>query len=329
MSKPTKSSTKLDSPWKEMLELYFKEFMVFFFPKIHTTIDWKRGYEFLDKELQQVVRDAELGLRLADKLVKVWLKNGQEAILYIHIEIQGQFEEDFHKRMYVYNYRLFDRYGKPILSLAILGDNNEDWYPKHYEHEIAGCRTSFDFPIVKLWDYQDKWKKLEKSRNPFSIVVRTHLKGLETQRSPKKRLRWKIDLYKALYEEKYSEQKIRELFRFMDWVLGLPDSFALQFKDFVHEYEEKQKVPYITSIERMGIEQGRQEGHQEGIQIGIVQKSREDVIDILRVRFKRVPQTLVKTVQGIEDTSFLSKLLREAVLVESLKVFKQRVEKAV
>jgi len=34
--------------------------MVFFFPQVHALVDWSRGYEFWDKELQQ---DAELGRR--------------------------------------------------------------------------------------------------------------------------------------------------------------------------------------------------------------------------------------------------------------------------
>lgn len=70
-------------------------------------------------------------------------------------------------------------------------------------------------------------------------------------------------------------------------------------------------MPYVTSIERRGIERGRQTGQQEA------------VIDILQTRFKRVPQTVVKTVQNLEDISFLSKILKEAVLVDSLKTFKQ------
>ncbi|MCP4702020.1 MAG: cytosolic protein, partial [Gammaproteobacteria bacterium] len=52
------ATTELDSPWKDILEQYFEEFMHFFFPEVHALIDWKRGYEFLDKEFQQVVRDA-------------------------------------------------------------------------------------------------------------------------------------------------------------------------------------------------------------------------------------------------------------------------------
>ena len=61
-----------DNPWKEALSIYFQPFMTFFFPQIDRNIEWSRGYEELDKEFQQVVRDAEIGSREADKLVKVW-----------------------------------------------------------------------------------------------------------------------------------------------------------------------------------------------------------------------------------------------------------------
>src|SRR5215813_12067143 len=61
-----------DSFWKEMLDGYFPAFMAFFFPAAAAEIDWSRGYESLDTELQQIVRDAALGTRLADKLIRVW-----------------------------------------------------------------------------------------------------------------------------------------------------------------------------------------------------------------------------------------------------------------
>jgi hypothetical protein len=76
--------TDYDSPWKEALERYLPQFLEFFFPEAHGDICWERGYEFLDKELQQVVRDAELGRRLADKLVKVWRTGGEEVWVLIH-----------------------------------------------------------------------------------------------------------------------------------------------------------------------------------------------------------------------------------------------------
>jgi hypothetical protein len=80
-------------------------------------------------------------------------------------------------------------------------------------------------------------------------------------------------------------------------------------------------VGYVTTWERKGIE--------KGFQKGILQKSHEDVADILDTRFQRVPQTLVQTIQSIEDTALLSKLHREAVLVESIEKFEQLVEDTV
>ena len=68
--------TDFDSPWKEAIEQYFQDFLAFFFPAMHAGIDWTKGYEFLDKELERVVHDAMLGRRYADKLVKVFLPDG-------------------------------------------------------------------------------------------------------------------------------------------------------------------------------------------------------------------------------------------------------------
>ena len=79
-----------DSPWKEAVERYFEEFLAFLFPEVHADVNWEMGYEFLDKELQQVVRDAELGRRLVDKLVKVWSQDGEETWVLVHLEVQGQ-----------------------------------------------------------------------------------------------------------------------------------------------------------------------------------------------------------------------------------------------
>jgi len=76
-----------DSPWKDILRQYFEDAINFFFPQTAAQIDWKRPYEFLDKEFQQIAPEAEIGKRYADQLVKVWLKRGQELWLLIHVEV--------------------------------------------------------------------------------------------------------------------------------------------------------------------------------------------------------------------------------------------------
>ena len=95
-------------------------FLAFFYPEIHAAIDWSRPYQSLDKEFHQIVQDARVGKRLADKLFKVWRKTGREAWLLIHVEVQGTKEKHSPERMFVYAYRIFDRYHRRVVSLAVL-----------------------------------------------------------------------------------------------------------------------------------------------------------------------------------------------------------------
>ena len=103
--------------------------MAFFLPHAYRDIDGCKGYESLDTELQEIIRDAETGRRFADKLVKVWLKDGSETVILIHIEVQSQVQSDFPKRIYVYNSRLRDKYNLQVISLAVLGDTDKNWRP--------------------------------------------------------------------------------------------------------------------------------------------------------------------------------------------------------
>ncbi len=54
--------TDYDGAWKEALEVYFPQFMAFFFPDAHDDINWEVGYEFLDKELQKIGQDLDAKL---------------------------------------------------------------------------------------------------------------------------------------------------------------------------------------------------------------------------------------------------------------------------
>ena len=321
-----------DSPWKEMLEQYFQEFMAFFFPEIAADIEWEAGYEFLDKELQQVVRDAELGRRVADKLVKVTRRHAQAQLwVFIHIEAQGFHETAFEKQIYIYNYQLFDRYHQPICSLAVLADERQDWKPTRFQYDIWGCQAGVTFPTVKLLDYQAS--DLEQRANPFAMVVLAYLKALDTKKHPDSRFDWKFRLYKLLYERGYDKQDILELTRFIDWVMVLPDDLQLRFDETITAYEEERRMQYVTSFERIGMEKGREQGILQGIQRGILQgiqqgreqgiieHSRLAVMDVLNVRFATIPSAIVASLVQCDDMTILNALLRQAVTIPSLAEF--------
>ncbi|MBF0414501.1 MAG: DUF4351 domain-containing protein [Magnetococcales bacterium] len=251
-----------DVPWKDILEGYFPEFLAFFLPVAHEGIDWERGFEFLDKELSRITRDSQIGDRRMDKLVKVWRRDGVELWVLIHIEIQGNRQANFTERMYVYQYRAYDLYQVPVVGLAILADEEEGWRPTEFRYDLWGTKQSYQFTSVKLLDYPET--DLEKSTNPFAIVTLAHLQAKKTKHRAGDRYQEKRRLIRGLYQSGFNRQQVIDLFRFIDWVLYLPEELDDRLLAEIATFEENQKMPYITSVERIGMRKGEQIGEQRG-----------------------------------------------------------------
>ncbi|NEO11989.1 DUF4351 domain-containing protein [Moorena sp. SIO3E8] len=306
-----------DSPWKDTLEWYFEPFIALCFAHIHSQINWSRPSEFLDKELQKVVRDAEVGRRWADKLVKVWLNNGQETWILIHVEVQGKKQTEFAKRMYTYHHRISGRYNRPVASLAVLSDANPQWRPTQYSSEIFGCKIQFNFLMVKLLDYKQQWPELEQSANPFATVIMAHLKAVDTRSDGQQRKIWKMALTRRLYEQGYQRQDILNLYHFIDWVMHLPSALEQAFREEVNQYEQEVNMKYVTSIERLGIKQGRQEGRQEGILEGRQEGAERLLLRLLQRRFGDLSPEIQARVKGL-SVEKLEHLMDVAIDVDSL-----------
>lgn len=293
----TNPQTEYDSPWKQILQLYFEDFMLFFFPQAHGEIDWTRQPEFLDKELEQVVRDAELGKRLADKLVKIYRIGGEESWILIHLEIQSQSESDFSERMFTYNYRIYDRYKRSVASLAILGDEQVNWRPNRFGYELFGTKVEFQFPIVKLLDYQQRQSELEASRNPLATVVMAHLAAVQTLSDRLQRKQQKLSLVRRLYQQGFEREDVLNLLAFVDWVLTLPQDLEREFQHEVEQLEAEQRMQYVTSFERSGIEKGKLEALLKGIALG------------LKLKFGETGQNLLPEIESIQDVNLLEAIL--------------------
>mgnify|MGYP001793067871 FL=1 len=300
--------TEFDSPWKDILERYFEDFMLFFFPQAHRRIDWTQKPEFLDKELLSVVGDAEIGKRFADKLVKVYRISGEENWILIHVEIQSQEVAEFALRMYTYNYRIYDKYQKFVVSLAILGDENPNWRPSQFNRQLFGCGISFRFPVVKLLDYEQALSELEQNRNPFATVVMAHLQAKATASNRTERKQQKLILVKRLYELGFERDSIIILFRFIDWMLTLPTDLAQEFWQEYSSFEESKQMQYVTSVERIGIEKGVLQGLLEAIELGLELKFNTDALSLMEeisqiddIEKLRAIKDGIKTLNSIEE----------------------------
>jgi hypothetical protein len=317
-----------DSPWKEALELYFPECMEFFFPEAERHIDWSAGYEFLDKELQQIVRDAEVGKRFADKLVRVRLmRSGEEAWILVHVEVQGHHETAFAERMFVYNYRLFDRYKRAVASFAILTDESRAWRPHEYSYSALGSEMRFRFAFTKMLDFADDWDWLETSMNPFAIVVMAHLKVLATKGKMPERAEWKLRIATELYRKDYTKQQVLELLRFIDWLITLPETLQIEYQNNVHLLEET-KMRYLSSFEmdaiergwNKGLKDGREQGIEQGIEQGLEKGQKQALRNIatigLRKRFGEEAAPMLPRIEQITDIERLQ-AITEALFTAS------------
>jgi hypothetical protein len=216
-----------DIAWKEILDFYFKDFISYCLPQLFELINWKKKWVSLDKELQSITKGTESGKRLLDKLFKVYLKDGTEQWILIHVEVQGKKEEDFPKRMFTYGYRIYDKYQKPIVSCAILTDEQKNWRPNSYKVGLVGSYLSSEYLVIKLIDYQDKLKELDNSMNPFASVILTQLEALKSKLKPnEQRKHVKFALTRRLYEKGFSKAEVINLYKFIDWIIGLPSHLS-------------------------------------------------------------------------------------------------------
>ena len=226
-----------DAAWKEVLTHLFQEFMEFFFPHIAADIDFSCGYKFLDKEFQQIVRGAETGRRIVDKLVQVCLKNGKEKWILIHIEVQGGREKNFAKRMFIYRNRIFDVYQQEVASLAVLTDRSPSYRPNQYVRERYGTRVTFEFPLVKIIDYIPEEVEKKVKENVFALGVLAYLRTLETEGAYEDRYRWKREFLIRLYELGMKRETIAALFQFIEWIMKLPEEMDSQLIDEMYKIE--------------------------------------------------------------------------------------------
>ncbi|NWO04469.1 MAG: hypothetical protein HLX50_01835 [Alteromonadaceae bacterium] len=207
--------------------------------------------------------DAQSGRRYADKLIKVYAKDGSETWVLIHVEVQGEPEEDFAERMYTYQYRLRDRYGMDVVSLAVLADTRKSFRPTTFHYKRWGCGVIFTFPMAKLIDWEARWAELETSDNLFALVVMAQIRAKRVKDGASRK-DTKVALTRMLFERGYQRDEIIRLFNIIDWMIQLPRGLEPEFVQAVYTIQEEKHMPYINTVERLEREKERQVGLQEG-----------------------------------------------------------------
>jgi predicted transposase YdaD len=313
-----KPKAEFDKAWKEILGLHFEDFISFFFPQVHAQIVWGKGFQFLDKELHQIARSAKIGTRFADKLVQVQTKQYGAVWVLIHIEVQSYKDAEFAERMFIYYYKIYDRFKMKVASLAILGDTNSKWRPSEFNTELLNCQLSLKFPMVKLADYEGREEALEEDKNPFATVVLTHLAAKKNRDNPDSRFANMFAIAQRMSAKGYDQDTVNSLLRFMDWVVALPEELEIQLRDKIHQHEESLPMQHVTFFERLakaeGKVEGKAEGKAEGLKFALELKFGKKGLELLPI--------IAKLKSPKEQTTFRNRLKTAQTPAELKKFYK-------
>jgi predicted transposase/invertase (TIGR01784 family) len=263
-----KAPLKDDLLWKGVFEDVFEDFMCFLNPDIDTVLDLKRGFQFMDKELEQVFPPDEdqYNPKVIDKLVKVFTLDGKEEWVLIHIEVQSKYNEDFGRRMFTYFYRIFDKYQKPISAYAILTEATKKSRSSDFKLSYLGTNLTYTFNVYKIVDQNDE--DLLASTNPFSLIVliaKAALIGKKVKKAERDifLLDLKLKIAKELLVREMPKRKIRVLMNFLRYYIRFldPENNGI----FEKELEKIKGGSTITmGIEELLLDRAKNEGKAEG-----------------------------------------------------------------
>jgi predicted transposase YdaD len=279
---------KNDILLKAAFEDTFLFLLRFFFPDADKIFDFSRGFTFMDKELRELFPELEAtgGTRQADMLVKVFLLDGSEKWLLVHIEIQEQHQADFPQRMFRYFYRIYDRFRVGVTAIAVFTGKTKSQTNQFYE-ELLGTKALYEYNAYHILDHTEK--ELLAMDNPFALVILAAQKALLADKIPEKELsEARLTIARALIKSgKLNRTQIQGFLFFLTNFLyvGNPEinlNFEKQIDTLTGKTNAMGIIENIKMLEREeGIEEGLEKGLEKGVELGEERKATKFVQNLL------------------------------------------------
>lgn len=266
-----------DGLWKKIISELFGEFTAFFAPELHAEIDYSVDFDALQQELHQEIMKKKGGKAIADKLFKVYLENGKEKWILIHVEVQDKDEKNFSDRMFRYFYRIYDRFDREIYAIALLTDDKKSKYAGPFNYSFYGTKAYYAY---NTYDFHGKdVEQLKQSSNPFATAVIAGIYASRSKQDVDLRYAFKKSLVTSILEkyemaEEATIAHLNKLIYFVDNLLQPPEEMKHKLREELNPYlgeevimkmraEKANQPPTIAELmreyEQEGIEKGKKE----------------------------------------------------------------------
>ena len=234
-----------------------------------------------------------------------------------HIEVQTQRDSTLPRRLFDYHYHIERRHRCRVITFVILGDLSPSWRPGQFSSDVPPLGMSLGYLSLKLIDLELKLELPRFRGNPVAMVVRAHLAALRTRHDLEARYTQRVALVRRLYEEGFSRKDVVFIHGLIDRLMILPRPLMIRFRLELFTIEKDKNMPYVDTLTRMSLQEGRQKGRQEG---SLVQ-ARESVIEALEIRFGEVSNDLRERITALDNLRNLKAQLRRAITVPSIDQF--------
>lgn len=236
-----------DARWKELIHVFTEEFIAFFLPSLYPLVNFSKPPEFLEQELAKLAAGTERsGKKITDKLIKLYLKNGEEQFVLVHIEVEGDAPSAYSKEIFKYYYRALDQHEVDIATIVVYVGDKVPRQHNVYTRHFHGTELTFKFNsyLVKQQNEAD----LMASDNIFAFAILANLYVLQSKNQYDKRMAFKTHLIALLRKKNYKQETIRHLLVFIWYLVLLPKD---QNQQLLFNLSKTTDMPLVTEGEIM------------------------------------------------------------------------------
>ena len=280
----TESSYDFDGIWKEFIREYWPEILRDVIPDLYDAVDFEQKAEFLDKEMQEISQQLygdndSVSKWYVDNLIKIWLKDGREEWVLLHIEIQGKGGEIISLRMFRYSCLIFLRYGKHPAALAILTSKRpkKEGNPEAYCYDIFGTTLEYKYHTLKTYEYRNE--ELLASDSPVHIFIYAVKMAVRHRKSGDKKLEYMLKVARLLKARGWSKERMRVFFKYLEFLMiNSGREYRYTFIEKSIEILEGKKVKLMTfeeEVREKAMAEGLAKGLAEGLAKGLAEAHAE------------------------------------------------------
>jgi hypothetical protein len=298
-----------DRPFKQLLTVFFFEFIQRFLPGVAQYID-PTFVEFMDKESFAGI-PRRRGRKESDLVAKVRFKDNTEAFFLILVENESSPSQDLPQRLFYYHVRLSEKYGLPVYPVVIFSYSTPTRqeptvYQQRFPDKIV---LQFHYTVIQL--NRLPWRSFVKQPNPAATALMTRMKMSKSDRP-----RVKAECLRLLITLKLDPGKSDLIGEFMETYLDLSNQESQVYERAIAEFEpqiREEAMEFGTSWRRLGRAEGREEGREEGRAEG----ERKALIMIGTRRLGEPLDAVRAAIDGITSVQRIEELMSRLLEVES------------